>query len=60
MTRPHRDAEAIAGIRLGGRGEIELLPKQMLKDFAKRIPSGVTNNQYEQLAGWFLKVEHRP
>jgi WD40 repeat protein len=52
-------AEALAGIRLGEHGNVELVSRQMLKDFAKQIPASATSSEYERLARWFLEDEHR-
>jgi WD40 repeat protein len=55
-----RFAEAVAGVRLGERGAMELVPREKLKAFAEQIPAGAATRNYEQIARWFLKVEHSP
>jgi WD40 repeat protein len=46
-------AEALAGIRLGARGNVELVPRQELNAFGGQPATGIASGFYERLAEWF-------
>jgi hypothetical protein len=49
-------AEAIAGIRLGERGNVELVPRRELEQMARRLPPEGAGDFYERLAGGFWPI----
>jgi hypothetical protein len=47
-------AEAIAGIRLSERGNVELVPRSELNNFAKQLAPAESSGFYARFAQWFL------
>jgi hypothetical protein len=47
-------AEAVAGMRVTDRGNVELVARHELHDFAGRFSSGDRAEFYERLARWFF------
>ena len=54
-------SEALAGIRVSSRGNVELVPRQELQRLTELILSENKDGYYERVARWFLVApEHRP
>jgi hypothetical protein len=47
-------AEAIGGIRLSQRGNVELVSRYELKEITEKLTRGGTDAFYTGLASWFL------
>jgi WD40 repeat protein len=47
-------AEAVAGLRLSERGNVELVPRHELESARDRLASGNAGDFYGRLAQWFL------
>jgi WD40 repeat protein/serine/threonine protein kinase len=47
-------AEAVAGIRLSERGNVEFVSREQIKKFAHELAAKDAVDSYEQLAKWFL------
>jgi WD40 repeat protein len=49
-------AEAVAGLRLAESGSMELVPNHVLKDFVHNAAVQAADNDYAQMARWFLQT----
>ena len=47
-------AEAVAGLRLTERGNVELVPRHEIETIAERLAAGNAGEFYERLGRWFL------
>jgi hypothetical protein len=47
-------AEAVAGTRLGARGNVELVSRRELEEVAQRLAQTSGGSFYERLGRWFL------
>jgi hypothetical protein len=47
-------AEAVAGLRLSDRGNVELVPRHEIEPIAEGLSKGNAPDFYQRLARWFL------
>jgi hypothetical protein len=47
-------AEAVAGLRLSERGNVELVPRHEIETIAARLTAENSGGFYERLGRWFL------